>query len=162
MNARGVVFLHSCMRALAPHVEWALARVIGEPVRLDWSPQFVLPGSLRAELTWEGAPGTGSALVSALVPLKGLRFEVTEDASPGREGERYALTPMLGLFRGTIGVHGDLMVSEERLRTAIAQAAVSGADVADQIALLIGQPWDDELEPYRMVTTGVRRLSRAG
>ena len=28
-SARGVVFIHSCARAVSAHVEWALARVFG-------------------------------------------------------------------------------------------------------------------------------------
>ncbi|MDP9117449.1 MAG: DUF3145 domain-containing protein, partial [Actinomycetota bacterium] len=34
-TTRGVVFMHCCPSAIAPHVEWALAGVLGRPVRLE-------------------------------------------------------------------------------------------------------------------------------
>ena len=62
--------------------------------------------------------------------------------------------PSLGLFRATIGVHGDVMVPEDRLRTAVVQAALTGDPLADEIARLIGTPWDEELEAFRCAHEG--------
>jgi hypothetical protein len=87
--------------------------------------------------------------MSALKGFPDLVAEVTEDPSPGREGERYALTPTLGLHRAIIGVHGDILVSEDRLRAAVAGAESTGAQLKDGIAYLLGTAWDAELEPYR-------------
>ena len=50
----GVVFIHSAPRALCPHVEWAISREIGAPVRFDWLAQSALPGAHRTEYTWRG------------------------------------------------------------------------------------------------------------
>lgn len=152
--ARGVVFIHSCSRAVAPHLEWALARVFGTEVGLDWAGQPIEPGAVRAELIWGGPAGTGARLASALHAFRQVRHEVTEDPTPGREGERFSSTPGLGLFRATIGVHGDVMVPEDRLKTAVIQAALTGDDLADEIARLLGQPWDNELEPFRCAHEG--------
>lgn len=159
-RAQGLVFVHSATRALAPHIEWAMASVLDAQVRLDWQPQPVAPAALRAELPWTGRPGLGSRLASALRTIPDLIFEVVEEPSPGREGERYASTPTLGLHRATVGVHGDIMVSEDRLRAAIAGAQSTGADLIDGIAYLLGTAWDTELEPYRVATedTPVRVL----
>ena len=87
--ARGVVFIHSCPRAVSPHVDWALAAVFGRTVDIDWAAQPIAPGSVRAELVWGGPQGTGARIASALHPFRQLRHEVTEDPSPGREGERF-------------------------------------------------------------------------
>jgi len=152
--ARGVVFIHSCPRAVSPHVEWALARIFGTEVALDWAAQPVAPGAVRAELIWGGPAGTGAKVASALHSFKQLRHEVTEDPSPGREGERFSSTPVLGLFRATIGVHGDVMVPEDRLRAAIVQCAMTGDPLEEEIARLIGRPWDEELEPFRCAHEG--------
>ena len=38
-STQGVVFVHSCPKALCQHVEWALERVIGAPVSLSWADQ---------------------------------------------------------------------------------------------------------------------------
>lgn len=151
-RSRGVVFLHAVPRALSPHVDWALSSVLDTEVRLSWQAQPVAPAMLRSDLPWSGRPGTGSRLVSALKSIPDLVFEVTEDPSPGREGERYAFTPTLGLHRAIIGVHGDILVSEDRLRAAVAGAAATGADLSDGIAYLLGTSWDVELEPYRVAT----------
>lgn len=152
--ARGVVFVHSCPRAVSPHLEWALANVFGTTVSIDWAEQPIAPGSVRAELVWGGPQGTGARIASALHPFRQVRHEVTEDPSPGREGERFSATPGLGLFRATIGLHGDVMVPEDRLRAAVVQAALTGESLAEEIARLIGTPWDDELEAYRCAHEG--------
>ena len=59
-TTRGVVYLHCCPSTIAPHVEWALAGVLGRPVRLEWTGQPVAPTHLRAEASWTGAVGTGA------------------------------------------------------------------------------------------------------
>src|SRR5690625_4347079 len=66
VSARGVLYVHSAPAALCPHVEWAVAGVVGVPVKLDWSAQQAAPGAHRAELNWQGAPGTSGAIASAL------------------------------------------------------------------------------------------------
>jgi hypothetical protein len=148
--AHGVVFVHACPSAVAPHLEWAVAAVFGTQVRIDWAPQPIAPGAQRAEIVWSGPAGTGTRIASALAPFRQVRYEVTEDPSPNRDGERYSSTPALGLYRATIGPHGDVQVPEDRLRTALAGAE----DLAAEVARLIGQPWDDELEPFRSAHEG--------
>jgi hypothetical protein len=154
MTARGVVFLHSCPRALSPHLEWALAAVFGVEVHIDWAQQPISPGCVRAEIIWTGAQGTGARLASALLAFSQVHYEVTEDGIPGREGERFAATPRLGLFRANIGPFGDIKVHEERLRTALARSRATGESIIEEISRLIGSPWDDELEPFRSVHEG--------
>jgi hypothetical protein len=154
VQTRGVVFVHSCPRALCAHVEWALADVLGEPVSLDWSAQPVSTGSVRGELPWTGAVGTAARMVSTIHGWGRVRFEVTEEATARTEGERYSVTPSLGIYRAVIGVHGDVVVPEERLRGAVARVALSGAPLEDEIALLLGSPWDAELEPFRFAGDG--------
>lgn len=49
-------------------------------------------------------------------------------------------------------------MGEERLR-----AALSTTDPAQAVRDLLGQPWDDELEPFRMAADDrVRWLTRVG
>ncbi len=35
------------------------------------------------------------------------------------EGARYSSTPELGIFHAVIGVHGDILIPEDRLRAAV-------------------------------------------
>ena len=93
MSVRGVLQVHSAPPALVPHVEWAVAGVLGVPVSLPWVSQAAAPGMLRAELDWQGQPGPSAAITSALAGWSRLRFEVTEEASPGCDAVRYSYTP---------------------------------------------------------------------
>ena len=153
-KSRGVVFIHSTPAALCPHIEWAISAVLDQQVSLDWTPQPAEPGSFRTEFSWQGEPGKGAELASALRGWGKVRYEVTEDQSNGREGERFAGTPSLGIFHSLMGTHGDILVPEDRLKAAVVACAVNDVDLADEIARLLGKPWDDELEPFRMAGEG--------
>lgn len=193
MSVRGVLHVHSAPPALCPHVEWAVAGLLGMPVSLPWVDQPASPGSLRAELLWQSKPGTSGAITSALAGWNLLRFEVTEDASPGCDAVRYSCTPSLGAFCATTAANGDIVVPEGRLRAAMALAAAAragtengrsgpspdlgslrdlhgprhpalGGSLEAELALLLGEPWDAELEPFRHAGAGapVRWLNATG
>jgi hypothetical protein len=160
------------------------------PVRLAWVDQPASPGSLRAELDWQGRPGTSAAITSALAGWNRLRFEVTEEASPGCDAVRYSHTPSLGTFSAVTSASGDILIPEGRLRAAMTLAAAGapgrhreashgadspldrhvpqhpalGGSLEAELALLLGQPWDDELEPFRYAADGapVRWLHATG
>ena len=70
----------------------------------------------------------------------------------GCDGERYAVTPNLGVFRAAVSANGDLMVGEDRLRSLLASA--TGPQLALGINRLLGSDWDAELEPYREAGEG--------
>jgi Protein of unknown function (DUF3145) len=194
VSIRGVLQVHSAPPALCPHIEWAVAGVVGVPVRLAWVDQPASPGTLRAELDWQGRPGTSAAITSALAGWNRLRFEVTEEASPGCDAVRYSHTPSLGTFSAVTSASGDILVPEGRLRAAMTLAAAGapgghreggqpashgmdslldrhvprhpalGGSLEAELALLVGQPWDDELEPFRYAADGapVRWLHATG
>jgi hypothetical protein len=136
---------------------------------------------VRAELDWQGSPGASGAITSALAGWSRLRFEVTEEASPGCDAIRYSYTPDLGVFSAVTSANGDILIPEGRLRAAMmvaaatdfinhAQAGAAGPQLVpvnsleDEIARLLGQPWDDELEPFRCAGDGapVRWLHATG
>jgi uncharacterized protein DUF3145 len=183
VSVRGVLQVHSAPPALCPHIEWAVAGVVGVAVDLAWVNQPAAPGMVRAELNWQAAPGTSASITSALAGWNRLRFEVTEDASPGCDPMRYSYTPDLGLFSAVTMANGDILIPESRLRAAmtVAAAAASGVvrrarlgasgpsaervySLEDELARLLGQPWDDELEPFRCAGDGapVRWLHATG
>jgi hypothetical protein len=60
--------------------------------------------------------------------------------------------PTLGVFRATTSANGDLLVSEDRLRSLLATA--TGPQLALGIDTLLGSAWDDELERYREAGEG--------
>jgi hypothetical protein len=133
-----------------------------------------------------------AAITSALAAWNRLRFEVTEEASPGCDAVRYSCTPTLGTFSAVTSACGDILVPEARLRAAMTLAAAGmparadggqngqgvdslvdlhgprhpalGGSLEDELALLLGQPWDHELEPFRHAAEGapVRWLHATG
>ena len=148
-TTRGVLYVHSAPRALCPHLEWAAGRVLGRAQPLEWTEQPVLPGSMRAEISWRGPVGSGAALASALRGWEHLRFEVTEDPASGSDGARWMHTPDLGIFHAQTDALGNVVVPEDRIRAAIEQAGSSSRELHRELRLALGQAWDEELEPFR-------------
>ena len=189
MSVRGVLHVHTAPPALCSHIEWAVAGVFGVPVSMPWVDQAASPGSVRAELTWLGPPGAAGSITSALAGWNLVRFEVTEEASPGCDAVRYSHTPALGTFSAVVAANGDVLIPENRLRAAMELAASARAangrasarmgslrelhgprhpalagSLDQELALLLGDPWDAELEPFRRAADGapVRWLNATG
>ena len=142
------------------------------PSALSWVGQPAAPGAVRGELNWQARPGTAGAIASALAGWNRLRFEVTEEASPGCDAVRYSYTPVLGTFSAVTSANGDILIPENRLLAAmtVAAGARSGVPAAsttsleDELDRLLGRPWDAELEPFRCAAEGapVRWLHATG
>ena len=103
-------------------------------------------------------------MASALTRLSALRFEVTEEPTASSDGQRYCYTPTLGAFAAVVGVHGDVLVPEDRLRHAIATDALGGEPIRRALERLMGAPWDEELDVFRYASENapVRWLHRVG
>ena len=151
---RGVLYVHSAPSALCPHVEWAAGGVLGVAVNFDWTPQPAHAGSYRAEYSWAGDAGTATAITSALRGWNHLRFEVTEEPTATTEGARYSYTPDLGVYHAVTGLHGDIMIPEDRLKAAVVKAALGDTTLELEVDKLLGKPWDDELEAFRHAGDG--------
>jgi hypothetical protein len=151
---RGVIYVHSAPSALCPHIEWALGGVLGNAVNLEWTPQPAQAGSYRSEYSWLGDAGTAAAIASALRGWNHLRFEITEEPTTSTEGSRYSYTPELGVFHAVTGVHGDIMIPEDRLKAAVVKSALGETTLEIEIDKLLGKPWDDELETFRYAGDG--------
>jgi hypothetical protein len=82
-----------------------------------------------------------------------IRFEVTEEPSPGVDGHRYMHVPGRGLFGAVMSANGDVMIGEDRLRTIMAGARNPEA-LAHELDKALGTAWDAELEPYRYAGDG--------
>lgn len=82
-----------------------------------------------------------------------LRFEVTEDPSPGVDGQRFCHVPGLGLWSACTSANGDIVVSEDQLR-ALAAEARTPETFSYRVDQLLGAAWDAELEPFRHAGDG--------
>jgi hypothetical protein len=161
---RGVVFIHATPKALCAHIQWALESVLLSRVSLDWCDQPASAGLMRADLSWTGAPGTGAAIASALKAFNGIRYEITEDASPGTDGARWCYTPSLGILHTRTSANGDIVLSEDRLREIISLAAGSAEAMSEMIEECLGADHDAELDIFRHAGEGapVRWLHKVG
>lgn len=148
-----MVFVHSAPVAICPHVEWAISGVLGDRVTLSWTAQPASPGQLRAEVGWKGEPGTAGRLAAALRAWPMLRFEVTEDASNGSDGERVCHVPGRALWRSAVSANGDVILGEDQVRSLMAAASTLDA-LRHALACAIGSDLDAELEPYRRAGEG--------
>ncbi|MBA2738969.1 MAG: DUF3145 family protein, partial [Nocardioidaceae bacterium] len=63
-------------------------------------------------------------------------------------------TEQLGLFHAVTGLHGDLLIPEDRLRSAALRAALGEVRLDHELNRLLGKPWDDELETFRHAGEG--------
>src|ERR687883_67585 len=153
MSTSGIIYVHSSPSAVCRHVEWAVAGVLQTKVEFLWTAQAAAPGQLRAECEWSGKPGTAGALVAALRAWPMLRFEVTEEASPGLDGERMSYVPGHGVYRAPTSANGDLVVTEQQLRH-LAATATSIEAFRHGVDELLGAAWDADLEVYRHAGDG--------
>ena len=163
MSTRGVIYVHSSPSAVCPHVEWAISGVLDARVVLDWTAQDAAPGSVRAEVSWAGPPGTAARLATALRAWGMVRFEVTEDPSPGTDGERFSHVPGLGLWHGRTSANGDIVLGEDQVRAALAGASTRES-LTRRMDDLLGTRWDAALEEFRFAGEGVAlaRLHQVG
>ena len=152
---RGVLYVHSAPSALCPHVEWAASGVLGgASVDVDWVAQPAETGTYRAEISWQAVVGTAAALASALRGWERLRFEVTEEPTVSSEGARYSYTPVLGIFHAMTGLHGDVLIPEDRIKAFRVKAAKGEISMDQALDGLLGVAWDAELEPFRHAGDG--------
>lgn len=160
---QGILFVHSAPRALCPHIEWAAGGAIGAQAAFDWSPQPAAPGTFRAEICWRAPAGSGARIASALRGWEGVRYEVTEEPSPGADGGRWSHTPRLGIYHAVTDVHGNIMVSEDIIRSVMERAAGNPEKLESLMQRALGEAWDNELEAFRYAGDGapVRWLTTA-
>ena len=145
-GSTGCLFVHACPVSLRAAADGAVAAAFPQQQPLHWSPR---DGALIAAVTWSGRPGSAAAVADALRGLGAITFEVTEEPTAGVDGERFSFVPGLGLFRAATNSVGDVVVDENQLAAAIRDAPNAEA-LREQLARLIGRPWDDVLEPLRM------------
>ena len=151
---RGVVFVHSAPSALCPHLEWAIVGILDAAIDVQWVAQPAEAGTYRTEISWEAKVGTAANIASTLRGWDRLRFEVTEEPTSASEGARYSYTPELGIFHAMTGLHGDILIPEDRIKAAMVKAAKGDATIDEALDSLLGSAWDAELEPFRHAGDG--------
>ena len=156
--AHGYLYIHAAPKSVLKNLEWGLAEALQSPLSLKWEAQPLASGSFRCEITWSGIQETASRLVSNLKGWHYITFELFESPVNGSDGSLYMFTPDLGLFRGTVGAHGDLMINENQIQK-ILDENLRAVTVLDALENLMGKKWDEALDPFRHVAMGGEELT---
>jgi hypothetical protein len=141
-----------CPPPLCPHLEFALAGELEQPMSLRWTEQPSAPGELTATIDLPGTAGLAGRITTRLRRLGPVTFEIVEAPSGGADAERYSYTPDLGLFRTGLAANGDIVVGEGQLRALLLAShddSTAAATLAHGLERLLGTAWDEELEPLR-------------
>ncbi len=89
---------------------------------------------------------------------------MTEEPSASSDGQRHCFTPSLGAYSAVVGIHGDILIPEDRLRHAVATEALGGEPILSALEDLLGTAWDEELDVFRYASEDapVRWLHHVG
>ena len=160
LRVTGQLSIYAAPMSVVSHLQWSVESLITLAAPWQWQPQPLIPKSQSCSLPFRTSIDNLPKLVSTLFEFPNIFAEVLRDPINGGLGERWLITPSLGLRRLDINEFGDAVVDENQLRSAIA----AGGDLAAQLGWLIGEPWERELEPLRIspVMTNARLLAAGG
>ena len=147
-QVRGFLTIHSAPSALRHHIDWAIQAVLGNWIKLAWSPQPLMPGTFRTQLEFRGAQGAAAEIASSLRSWHYLNFEVIEGTELG--GELFRFTPELGIHRAIVDQSGAVQVNENQL-SVILSNSFDEESIREAIASLLGSSWESELDRFRSV-----------
>ena len=147
-QVRGFLTIHSAPSALRHHIDWAIQTVLGNWIKLAWSPQPLMPGTFRTQLEFRGAQGAAAEIASALRSWHYLNFEVIEGTESG--GELFRFTPELGIHRALVDPTGAVLINENQL-SAILEKTFDEEAIREGIAAIVGNSWESDLDRFRSV-----------
>ena len=150
--SEGLVLIHRAPSSLLTHVEWTISGISGNPSKINWIKDESSDSIFRGSVVVDFGLKDGATLASAFMNLKQLSFEVIHQCV--LSGARWSFTPSLGMFHCATDQAGNLVVGENQLRASIEKAGSNILKLQAELRKLLGQAWDDELEPYRELIGG--------
>lgn len=150
--SESLVLIHRAPSSLLTHVEWTISGITGNPTKINWSKDDSLDSGFRGSVVIDCSLNDCATLASAFMNLKQLSFEVIHQSE--LSGARWSFTPSLGMFHCASDEAGNLVVGENQLRASIEKAGPNIIKLQAELRKLLGQAWDDELEPYRELIGG--------
>lgn len=150
--SEGLVLIHRAPVALLTHVEWTISGISGIPTRINWIKDESSDSVFRGSAAVDCGLNDAATLASAFMNLKQLSFEVINQSE--FSGARWSFTPSLGMFHCETDAAGNLVVGENQLRASIEKAGSNILKLQAELRKLLGQAWDDELEPHRELIGG--------
>ena len=150
--SEGLVLIHRAPSSLLTHVEWTISGISGNPSKINWIKDESSDSIFRGSAAVDCSLNDAATLASAFMNLKQLSFEVIHQSK--FSGARWSFTPSLGMFHCASDEAGNLVVGENQLRASIEKAGSNILKLQAELRKLLGQAWDDELEPYRELIGG--------
>jgi len=150
--SEGLVLIYRAPSSLLTHVEWTISGISGNPTKINWIKDESSDSVFRGSVAVDCGLNDGATLASAFMNLKQLSFEVIHQSALA--GARWSFTPSLGMFHCATDEAGNLVVGENQLRASIEKAGSNILKLQAELRKLLGQAWDDELEPYRELIGG--------
>ena len=103
-------------------------------------------GTFKTHVQWRDRSGAAAELASVLRSWHYLNFESHESKDSG--GELFRFTPELGIHRAVTDASGAVLINENQLSDVL-RNALDEDEIRENIARILGNPWDEELEKYR-------------
>jgi len=150
--SESLVLIHRAPSSLLTHVEWTISGISGNPSKINWKKDESSDSVFRGSVAFDCGLNDGATLASAFMNLKQISFEVIHQTALA--GARWSFTPSLGMFHCATDEAGNLVVGENQLRASIEKAGSNILKLQAELRKLLGQAWDDELEPYRELIGG--------
>jgi hypothetical protein len=102
------------------------------------------------DFTFDASAVDAATIASELAGIQRLWFEVSTPPNQVDLGQRYAFTPVLGIFHSQLDQGGNQVFGENQLLAAISASTFRPADeLRLSLENLLGVAWDDQLEPLR-------------
>ena len=140
-QVKRTLLIHACPKRHQLQVETVLGK------SLPWSRQELQLDSVKTELIGVTSLSQLEAELVALNKIPNLYLECFTTGS--ESGHLYMLVPGLGIYQGMTNLAGELMVSEDRIKATIEESAGNSREMQRKLRILLGQNWDDLLEPFR-------------
>ena len=159
LRVTGQLSVYAAPVSVVSHLQWSIESIITLAAPWSWQPQPLIPKTQFCSLPFRTTIDNLPKLVSTLHEFPNLFAEVIRDPVSLGLGERWLITPNLGLRRLDINEIGEVVLDENQIRAALAEPQ----DLPGKLAWLIGEPWEKELEPLRISPlVGNTRLLAAG
>jgi len=148
-NVKCNLRIYACPKILCSPTEWSLSQIFNEKIELNWTTQNLLPNHFSADLNWISKLDIAPKIVSSLATWSKLRFEVIQTPSNDVVGQRFSVTPELGIFRADTNSLGETLLTESRISSAILRTLQENTSIEQELDFMLGKPWDNDLEPFR-------------
>lgn len=161
---KGTLRIYACPKLLCSPTEWALGQIFKEKIDLNWTNQNLIPNHFLTELNWYGKTDIAPKIVSNLAAWSKIRFEVIQQPMNDYLGQRYSITPELGIFRADINSFGETLLTESRIKSCVYRALQEKTSIEQELDFILGKPWDSDLEPFRnnQIDSKVKWIGKTG